>query len=185
MKLLAQVAILCLCVSCFIRCTKNNTSENSALPTTDFTCNAGELHFDKVEAYTISYEDLLIIQNRRPQSDNDKLLDRIVNYFPVDNLKETDSAKLVAIGFTSKNLNKEDYQYLCDLFKERFVYEDTTACAPIFRDILLFKEKQKLIGLAKVCYSCGHSVVDFGDSLGNVNVYKLDALLNLVSQTVR
>jgi hypothetical protein len=185
MKLGTPIIIFCLTILCFCSCTKNNTPDSIAKQKTDFICSAGDLQFDEVEAYTISYEDLQVIENRKPQSDNDKLLDRIVSYYPIDNLKEADSAMLVRVGFTPKNINKEDYQYLCNLFQEKYVYEDTLACQAVFRDILLFKEKQKLTGLAKVCYSCGHSVVFFGDSLRNVNAYRLDALLNSVSQTVR
>lgn len=185
MKSRSPIAFFLLCIFILISCTKNKPSNSISEQPTDWGCHAGDLQFDKVEGYTISYEDLQVIENRKPQSDNDKLLDQIVNYYPIDNLKEADSAMLVTIGFTPKNINKEDYQYLCDLFQDKYVYPDSTACDAIFRDIILFKEKQKLTGVAKICYGCGHSVVLIGDSTKEVNVYRLDALLNSVSQIVR
>jgi hypothetical protein len=178
MKSFNRVVFFLLLIFLFTSCTKiTSPDKNSEGEKAAFTCKGDEFTFDNVEAYSVSFETLDAVETKINQSDNDKFLLQIVNSFQHNNLKEVDSVKLIEIGFAQKHI-KEDYKYLCELFQEKYVYEDTTACAAIFRDILLFKENQKLTGVAKICYSCGHSVVLLGDSVSEVNVNRLDALLN-------
>ena len=33
------------------------------------------------------------------------------------------------------------------------------ACIPIFRDVLIFKNKSKVVGIAKICFTCNNSVI--------------------------
>jgi hypothetical protein len=178
MKSIGQIAFSLLFIFSFVSCKNNSSNKNSESQKTACTCSGDEFSFDKVEAYSISFEALDAMEAKKNQSDNDRFLLQIVNSFRTNNLKELDSAKLIVLGFTQRQINKEDYKYLCELFQEQYAYEDTTACQAIFRDILLFKENRKLTGVAKICYTCGHSVVMIGDSVREVNVNRLDALLN-------
>lgn len=42
-----------------------------------------------------------------------------------------------------------------DIFKEKYHFKTSeTACEPIFRDIFIFRKKNKLIGIAKICFEC-------------------------------
>jgi hypothetical protein len=179
MKSLKRFGFSLLFIFSFISCAKTNSSDkNSEGQKIAFTCRGDELHFDKIESYSISFEALDSIESRKNQSDNDRFLLQIVNSFRSENLMGVDSVRLIEIGFTKKHINEDDYKYLCELFQEQYVYEDTTMCQAVFRDIMLFKENQKLTGVAKICYTCGHSVVMSEDSIREVNVSRLDALLN-------
>lgn len=178
MKSFVSILVFLFAATALMSCTKKSSETNYQVQETGFTCTTKNFTFDKVEAYSISLSALDVIEEKSNKTDNDKFLLQLTNTYITDNLKNTDSTKLTAAGFTQKIIDKENYPDLCALFQEQYVYQDTMACQPVFRDILLFKEKQRLTGVAKICYTCGHSVVLLGDSTKEVNVYRLDALLN-------
>lgn len=128
----------------FVSCKNNSSDNNSEGQKTAFTCQGNQLNFDRVEAYSISFEALRAIEDRENQTDENRFLLQLVNSFRTKNLKEVNSVKLIEIGFAQKHINEEDYKSLCELFQEQYVYEDTTACQAIFRDIMLFKRETEV-----------------------------------------
>ncbi|RZJ84209.1 MAG: hypothetical protein EOO20_21540 [Chryseobacterium sp.] len=44
---------------------------------------------------------------------------------------------------------------LREIFKEdEIIFENNRTCEPVYRDMLVFKNKGKIIGLAKLCFDC-------------------------------
>jgi hypothetical protein len=72
------------------------------------------------------------------------------------NIKDTAFVEnLAKIGYTKKTLSQLIYPEVDDIFKEKQVDEIiTTSCVNIYRDLLIFKSNNKVVGMAKVCFDC-------------------------------
>ena len=61
-------------------------------------------------------------------------------------------------GFSKFELSKKDIEYLKDdIFLEKSslnMFENAYACAPQYRDVLVFKKNKEISGIAKICLSC-------------------------------
>lgn len=113
--------------------------------------------FDSIEYYSLNKEKELIENNRK--SVNDSLYKSIIyNYFPSE-LNNAVFYKIVnSRGFSKFELSQKDVEYLRDdVFIEKFslkIFEMAKACAPEYRDILVFKKENKISGVAKICLGC-------------------------------
>lgn len=62
---------------------------------------------------------------------------------------------LPKIGYTKKTIDSSMFDAIDQIFVEKFnTYNVATACIYIYRDILIFKKNDQVIGTAKVCFSC-------------------------------
>lgn len=70
----------------------------------------------------------------------------------IDNLK--------SFGYTKSKIEEKKFNKIDEVFTEKKHSEVyATACIYIYRDILIFKKKSKVIGIAKVCFGCDASVI--------------------------
>lgn len=100
--------------------------------------------------------------------------------------KTTDSlwvAQLPELGFTQKEVPAQKFKAIDSIFVEKKVQDAMfTSCIYIYRDVLIFKKKGKITGVAKVCFQCGGYYIigttanteNFGQEGG---YWKLKALL--------
>lgn len=90
-------------------------------------------------------------------------------------------SELHKMGFQKTELDKSQVMKLNLIFcyQETDEYE-TTACAAIYRDILVFKKGDQITGTAKICFSCGHADIS-GTTYNTDNFSKNDAYQKLVS----
>src|SRR5690606_31320119 len=108
--------------------------------------------FESVEYYSID-------ENSISYFTSSKEIERIVleDFFseiPDENFTET----LERIGYHKIILDNRYNKQLNTIFKERSCkFDDIAACAPIFRDILIFKKNNQITGLAKICFQCNKS----------------------------
>lgn len=81
--------------------------------------------------------------------------------------------ELIKLNFVKNEVTKNKFEALNQIFCERkHVNSFELSCMPIYRDILVFKDKNKTIGLAKICFECGQSIIagttsnteEFGES---------------------
>ena len=89
----------------------------------------------------------------------------------------TDSSfwvNLKSIKKTEKVINSKYFQELNSaIFVEKKCHNIyAVACIPVFRDILVFKKKNKVIGLAKICFKCGMYHIEGSNS--NVECFGMD-----------
>ena len=86
-----------------------------------------------------------------------KILD---NNLPAKNSDTTFILELQNLNFkkvTAEKLNINKYR---EIFSSEFCNEiQENACAPIYRDIYVFRNKNKIVGIAKICFEC--QIVDF------------------------
>lgn len=121
--------------------------------------------FDSIEYYTIEIDinDLLEVK-KNPQIKNKemrKLQFDIVTGSKPENFNDKSFIEdLIEIGFKKKELTTKQYKEIKEIFKEK-PYElfAIAACAAIYRDILIFKEKEEIKGIAKICFECGQSQI--------------------------
>ena len=58
-------------------------------------------------------------------------------------------------GYEKKKIDSKDFAELNKIFAEKSPIEGVTAaCISVFRDVLVFKNKGKVSGVAKICFSC-------------------------------
>ena len=70
----------------------------------------------------------------------------------VDNLK--------SFGYTKSRIEPKKFNKINEIFTEKKYSESyETACIYIYRDILIFKRKSKIIGIAKICFDCDANVI--------------------------
>lgn len=93
-------------------------------------------------------------------------------------------AELENIGFRKTQVDKSIFGKINEIFKEKEVDESiVNSCLAVYRDILIFKKKNKIIGMAKICFSCNQNRI-YGTSANTINFGQegdygmLDRILN-------
>jgi len=117
--------------------------------------------FDSVEYYSLNKgKEKEIIENNQ-NGIKDSILNKILySEFPENLNDEVFYKSINSKGFSKFNLSQKDVEYLKDdLLTEKFsfkLFEMSKACAPEYRDFLVFKKNNKISGIAKICLWCGH-----------------------------
>lgn len=85
----------------------------------------------------------------------------VVDYIPNDLGDLYFLNVLEQIGYSKRIVPRAKYSRIDSVFTEKRPgrYEEM-GCTYVFRDILLFKKKDKIIGIAKICFGCqGHDIL--------------------------
>jgi hypothetical protein len=62
---------------------------------------------------------------------------------------------LIKAGFEKKKVDPSNFSKIDSVFIEKEVEENSTSnCIYIYRDILVFKKRNRTIGVAKICFEC-------------------------------
>jgi hypothetical protein len=160
---------------------KENTKVNlRVLPFFDFN---EVIHYHK----SITREEWLeIIKKEKNQTvDEKKLIDLLNNYLPEKSLNDkiliNDIERLYP---ERRKIDNSKIKTLSNIYSEKF-YGDFSlaACEPYYRDILIFKKQNKIVGISKVCFDCYlHSTIGTKrntEQLGQNGDYaKLQRILN-------
>lgn len=86
-------------------------------------------------------------------------------------------------GYQNKKLNPSLFAALDAIFSEKKLDEyEIAGCAPLYRDILIFRKGNKVTGIAKICFECGGYQIEGAkvdpDCFGQSGEYeKLELLL--------
>lgn len=117
-------------------------------------------HFDKVIYYTtdISQKDLDGLRARKKQSEKQRLFFQILEGNQPYSINDT--AFLVhmkSFGYSLKKVSENKLGAIDSIFSFKGVPEDVTStrCLPVYRDVLVFLENKKIVGIAKICFECG------------------------------
>jgi hypothetical protein len=114
--------------------------------------------FDEVIQYKLDSEidtESLFSENQKNESDSLRKAivigekpNKIDDSLFVNNLKK--------IGFNKIKVNPFKYAEINKLYSEKMspLIKTSTTCEPIYRDILIFKNTGKIIGISKVCFEC-------------------------------
>jgi hypothetical protein len=64
------------------------------------------------------------------------------------------------IGYTKTTIDQKKFKAIDEIFTEKKHPEGTYfSCIYVYRDILVFKRKSKIVGMAKICFDCGGSQI--------------------------
>ena len=112
-------------------------------------------HLNKTENNTVVKLDLLYFMRLPSKFDSLKIgviFNNIPTYVPDLNFIKL----LETIGYQKIVIDKSKFASINKIFVEKSVKElYETGCRNIFRDILLFKKGNKIVGTAKICFTCG------------------------------
>jgi hypothetical protein len=116
--------------------------------------------FDIVEYYSLNKDkEAEVVENNR-KGVKDSILNNILyDEFPAKLDNDVFYKTINSNGFSKFKLSSKDVEYLRnDVFVEKFslkMVELNKACAPEYRDILVFRKNNEISGIAKICLSCG------------------------------
>ncbi len=122
-----------------------------------FFCNSYYFDFDKIEHYRITKEiDYFDRENDSVQIENKEILSELLFDRKPNELNGTeflnDVSKVISI---KKEIPASDFDNIKEIFKEQSCSVNiATSCISVFRDILVFYKKEKIVGIAKICFSC-------------------------------
>ncbi|MEN2486546.1 hypothetical protein AAYQ05_01995 [Flavobacterium sp. B11] len=128
--------------------------------------------FDSVEYYSLNKSKEKEIEENNRNGIKDSIINDILySEFPEKLNNEVFYEIINSRGFSKFDLSQKDVDYLKnDIFVEKIslkVFGTMKACAPEYRDFLVFRKNDKVSGIAKICLWCGHSY--FISSKNNIN----------------
>jgi hypothetical protein len=108
--------------------------------------------FDQVEYYKshLSFEEQKLLQR------NDTIGFKILmKRYPEKLIDNTFFEKLIQ-NYTLENIDPKLNDSISGIYSEKFSGEGLfPACDPFYRDILIFKKENKIVGISKICFECG------------------------------
>ena len=119
--------------------------------------------FDKVEHYFLNIEEdkLWKIEEKKTQTEKEKRQLNLLIQHALSKISDTGILKDIdKLDFVKKEVPVDKLKQINEIFCERKHNEVyALACIAIYRDILVFKKENKIIGTAKLCFSCDQSVI--------------------------
>lgn len=115
-------------------------------------------HFDKIDYYKTSItEDSLqaIAMNQDKSRQEQALLQIVRGNVPVSTMDTLFIKNMDVLSFRKSEIDSSQFKKITDIFSVKDLpLTKTTACIPVYRDILIFREKGKVIGMVKICFDC-------------------------------
>lgn len=98
--------------------------------------------------------DILSIKNKT--KDEKELGELLASHYP-DSISEPNfELKLKKLHFVKNELSEEKREKTEAVFSQKdSLRNEYSSCLPNYRDIFIFKRKDSIIGIAKVCFGCG------------------------------
>jgi hypothetical protein len=119
--------------------------------------------YDEIEHYKSDYEESIIgeLYDNQTKSKIDYLKYEVVLGEIPKTVSDTTFLKyLDTFGYTKLKVDSKKFSKIDEVFTEKKHLEVyATACEYVYRDILVFKKKSKIIGIAKICFGCDDSVI--------------------------
>lgn len=152
--------------------------------------------FDKVEYYYKHIQEDVFLNYKKPefkdkQSDLYKYMQIVEGYYPEKLHQENFINDLLDFGYKKMNINSTDFSVLNTVFSEAKCDDGyAMACVPIYRDILILYNNDKIVGIAKICFGCRQSYIigtdkddsEFGQCGGFEN---LEAMLSIYKKSLQ
>ena len=122
-------------------------------------------NFDKVEHYSTDDNSSISISIDKKHYENldeseKKYLKILESNLSAKNSDTTFVSELQNLKFKKVTIAKLNLNKYKEIFASQFCNEvQENACAPIYRDIYVFRNNNKIVGIAKICFEC--QIVDF------------------------
>ena len=132
--------------------------------------------YDEIEYYTINInqDEVSKILEKKNKSEQEIKVFHLLVRGAVTKFSDTSTLNdLESLNYKKQFLDSSKFSTIDEIFCERKHTESiSTACDPFYRDILVFKNKNQIKGIANICFSCGQHIIigtvkntiDFGQS---------------------
>lgn len=114
---------------------------------------------DKVEHYYLDFSDddfMKLLKKDKNTEKEEEFLALYVHNFPDTIPKGNFDTILLKHKYKKSNLSLKQEKEIENVFSEKDSLQNSfAACAAEYRDIFIFKKKDKTVGIAKICFKCG------------------------------
>jgi len=114
---------------------------------------------DKIDHYFVNYtlDSIIISGGENKKSKKEKEFEGLfMGYFPDSIPKRGFEQILLSHHYKKSNLTAKQQKEIENVFSEKDSLQMSAyACVPEYRDIFIFKKKEKTVGIAKICFKCG------------------------------
>lgn len=114
---------------------------------------------DKIDHYYLDFSDdefTKILMKDNNTKKEKEFFDIYVHHFPETIPKENFEKILFKHKYKKSNLSLKQQKQIENVFSEKDSLQSSfAACAAQYRDIFVFKKKEKTVGIAKICFKCG------------------------------
>ena len=152
MKYLVLLFFLVVATSCNKQKQKIDINTNKKVFENYFDCEVVE-HY-----YINKTEKEISLEIRKKKKNNKELLRTklLISVYP-DNISENNiESTIINSGFKLEILTNTQKNQIDNIFKEKdSIKKEFSSCIPYYRDVLIFKKNQKIVGLSKICFGCG------------------------------
>ncbi|NNT73251.1 hypothetical protein HKT18_13585 [Flavobacterium sp. IMCC34852] len=84
----------------------------------------------------------------------------ILNDIPKSISDTTFIKKLEKLGYLKTKIDSEKFDEINQIFTQKEHEEIyALACVYVYRDIMIFRRKSKIVGIAKICFECSSSQI--------------------------
>ena len=122
--------------------------------------------FDDIEYYRLDpkyvklSENIKIIEDKDSSKIENFEFNIIHGYKPDGTSDKNFPKKLLDVGYVKKSIEPKFYNEISSIFSEKRAIDSySMGCIPWFRDILIFKNKGNISGIAKICFKCRQSII--------------------------
>lgn len=118
---------------------------------------------DRIDHYFVNYtlESIIDFEEKSKKSKkHQEFEDLFMGYFP-DSIPKRDFEEiLISHNYKKSNLTIKQQKEIENVFSQKDSLQMSAyACVPEYRDIFIFKKKEKTIGIAKICFKCGRTQI--------------------------
>jgi hypothetical protein len=129
-------------------------AENPVVSTGDY-----YFEFDEVIHYTLTdistIRDVMKKDLNHLSKEDEMIYECYSEDYPIDLKDPSFLSFFEKIGYTKSKVDPAKYKDLHEIFREKKHRSVTESlCIPEYNDILIFRNKNKLVGLAKICFGC-------------------------------
>ena len=114
---------------------------------------------DKVDHYYLNFseDDFTKLTSKDPSTKKEKeFWDLYMGYYPDSIPKKGFERILLDHNYKKSNLSIKQEKEIVNVFSTKdSLMNSGYACVAEYRDIFIFKKKEKTVGIAKICFKCG------------------------------
>lgn len=145
------------------------------------------IKFDEIVYYKINKSfDAFRFSHKKKYSPKEKLIDKIVTGDAPKSISDTLFVKdLENLNYHKEKLGVAQYPKIVEIYTRGSAHYDTS-CVKTFRDILIFKKNNKIIGVSKICFDCGWEETFFNQNryYNLIDISFFEELQNILNSKV-
>ncbi len=118
---------------------------------------------DKIDHYSLNFSEddfTKILMKDNNTKKEEEFFKIYVSTFPDTIPQENFEKILLSHNYKKSNLSIKQQKGIENVFSEKDSLQTTFAsCAAEYRDVFIFKKKEKTVGIAKICFKCGRTQI--------------------------